>query len=376
MKRENRHIGRIAQVASMTAGALMGLSLVLPSHAALNSVGTRSEALAGAIAGSEDGRKAIERYLDSGGLPADMAGRAATLIRDLQRSEIVVDPAILRQAADRISAAASRSFASAQVFKAKVTTGFELGQRRLGFDFGPPDSAVQPGFIKVSPRSEWVKGGQMAAMRRPEGAALLRDGLVNVRRINLPVPDGEYRVMVMTDDVGVTENNMSPFGENMKINGARIRMPEVDPKAWVDTAFLAEPNEYFGQEGDRAAESVRRRPSAQTRTTGGVTLVHAVVEGGQLSITFDKNQGFNTYVTGVIVEPVGEESIFTGSPEVRRIVFADKEDVNKAEEVVSEAVAQLLSSSASDDAGATGIDEDVLNNTEPVIELDDPVSPN
>lgn len=372
MEAKKTHIRKIA----LAGAAVLTMMATLPSQAALNAVGTRSEALAGAIAGSEDGRKAIERYLDSGGLPADMAGRAATLIRDLQRSEIVVDPGVLRDAADRISAAASRSFASAQVFKVKMTSGFELGDRRLGFDFGPPDAAVQPGFQKVTSRSEWVHGGGMTAMRRPEGAALLRDGLLNVRRIELPVPDGEYRVMIMTDDVGVTESNMSPFGKNMKVNDARIRMPEVDPKAWVDVAYLAEPNDYFGRDGDERAERVRRRPSAQARSTGGVTLVHAVVEGGKLRIIFDKNQGFNTYVTGVIVEPVGEESIFTGSPEVRRIVFADKEDVNKAEEVVSEAVAQLLSSSGPDGSDDRAIDEDVLSNTEPVIELDDPVSPN
>lgn len=372
MEPKTQHMKLIALAAAVT----LSVTAAMPSQAALNAVGTRSEALAGAIAGSEDGRKAIERYLDSGGLPADMAGRAATLIRDLQRSEIVVDPGILREAADRISSAASKSFASAQVFKVKMTSGFDLGERRLGFDFGPPDSSVQPGFQKVTARSDWVRGGGMAGLRRPEGAALLRDGLLNVRRIELPIPDGEYRVMILTDDVGVTENNMSPFGKNMKVNGARIRMPEVEPKAWVDQAYLAEPNDYFGRDGAERADAVRRRPSAQARSTGGVTLVHAVVENGKLLITFDKNQGFNTYVTGVIVEPVSEESIFTGSPEVRRIVFADKEDVNKAEEVVSKAVAQLLSSSGPDGSDEFAINEDVLSNTEPVIELDDPVSPN
>jgi hypothetical protein len=334
---------------------------------------SRAEALAGAIAGSEDGQRAIERYLDSGGLPEAAAQRAVALIRELQRSDLVADPLVLAAAADRVSSAASRSFISARIFKAKVTTSFELGEGRYGFDFGPPDAKVTPGFTKVTARSDFVKGPKPAAMRRPEGDALLRDGIRNLRVIRLPVPSGKYRVFLMTDDIGVPEAVTSPFGEAMKVNGRRVRVAASTPDTWAGETYLAEPGRYL-QDGEQA-DAVSRRGNARGASSGGVVMMSAVVENNELVITFDGQAGLETYLTGVIIEPEAmEESIFAPSAEARRVLFAGQDQLLAAENQVNQAVAQLLN-----DVATSAQPQQLaalLDQPEPVVEPALDVSPN
>lgn len=334
---------------------------------------TRAEALAGAIAGSDDGRKAIERYLDGGGLPEVAAQRAATLIRELRRGDLVADPLVLQAAADRIASAASRSFISAQIFRAQVMPGFDIGTGRLGFDFGPPDSDVQPGFVKVTARSEMVKGPQPAAMRRPEGEALSRDGIRNLRQIRLPVPPGNYRVFLMTDDIGVPQATTNPFGTAMKINGQRVRVAAATPQTWAADTYLAEPGRYLADPA--AAAEVARRGAAKSATSAGIVMMRAEVQDGFLVITFDGDAGLETYLTGLILEPDdSEESIFAPSEEARRALFTTPERILEAENVVNEAVAQLLNDVVTE-ANPQQL-ASLLDQSSPVVEPSGDVSPN
>lgn len=363
MKRISR-IFTASVLACGLAGAAMAQQIGEP---------TRAEALAGAIAGSNDGLKAIERYLDGGGLPEVAAQRAATLIRELRRGDLVADPVVLQAAADRIASAASRSFISAQIFRASVTPGFDLGTRRLGFDFGPPDSDVQKGFVKVTARSEMVKGPNPAAMRRPEGEALSRDGVRNLRQIRLPVPPGSYRVFLMTDDIGLPQATTNPFGTAMKINGQRVRVAASTPQTWAAETYLAEPGRYLADPA--AAAEVARRGGSQGGGSAGIVMLKADVEDGFLVITFDGDEGLETYLTGLILEPDdSEESIFAPSEEARRALFTSPERILEAENVVNEAVAQLLNDVVTD-ASPQQLAA-LLDQPAPVIEPASDVSPN
>ncbi|WP_417515964.1 hypothetical protein [Minwuia sp.] len=303
----------------------------------------RADALAGAIAGSDEGLLAIERFLDDGGVPEAAAQRAVSLIRELQRSDLVADPEIIQKAADRISSAASRSFVAAKIYKTRVTNTFELGEKRIGFDFGPPDAQVKEGFTKVTAKSTIIKGPNPTAMRRPEGESLLRDGIRNIRKVKLPVENGTYRVMITTDDIGVPEASERPYGAGLKINGERVRVAAQTPKNWVDETYLAEPDRYYAEDGDKAADAVASRGNARGRTTGGVMVVDATVTDGELNLTFDLIEGRETYLTGVILEPATEESVFAGSPTARRVLFTQPADIVAATEAVETARQNLIS---------------------------------
>lgn len=334
----------------------------------------RADALAGAIAGGDAGHAAIERYLDAGGVPENAAERAVGLIRELQRTDLVADPLIVQQAADRISRAASHSFVSARIYKTRVTTTFDLGEKRIGFDFGPPDAQVKPGFTKVTARSELIRGPNPTAMRRPEGESLLRDGIRNIRKVKLPVANGTYRVLIATDDIGVPEATERPFGAKLKINGENVRVAAQTPKGWVDETYLAEPNGYYGKDGDKAADDVAGRGNAQGKTTGGVMVVETTVTNGVLDLTFDLVEGRETYLTGVILEPATEESVFAGSPTARRVLFTQPQDIVEATETVEVARQNLLSNnlgSAQEEARLV-----LLELPDPVVEPRNDVSPN
>jgi hypothetical protein len=334
----------------------------------------RADALAGAIAGGDEGVVAIERYLDAGGIPDNAAERAVALIRELQRSDLVADPEVLQQAADRISAAASRSFVAARIFKTRVTNTFELGPDRIGFDFGPPDAQVKDGFQKVTANSDLIKGPKPEAMRRPEGESLLRDGIRNIRKVKLPVQNGTYRVMITTDDIGVPEATERPFGAGLKVNGRRVRVAAQSPPNWVNDTYLAEPDRYFADDGAAAADEVAARGNARGDTTGGVIVIEAEVTNGELDLTFDLLEGRQTYLTGVILEPAQEVSVFAGAREARQVLFTRPDDIVEATEVVETARQDLLSDivvQAEPERLAR-----LLDLPEPVVEPSNDVSPN
>jgi hypothetical protein len=365
---------RVSQI--LTVAALVLAPVAVQAQALLEP--NRADALAGAIAGSDDGVSAIERYLDAGGVPGEAAQRAVNLIRELQRSDLVADQKVIQQAADRISTAASRSFASARIFKTRVTTTFELGEKRIGFDFGPPDAQVKDGFVKVTAKSDMIKGPNPTAMRRPEGESLLRDGIRNIRKVKLPVANGTYRVMITTDDIGVPEATERPYGAGVKVNGERVLVSAQSPKTWVDETYLAEPNSYYSEEGHKAADEVAGRGNARGETTGGVMIIDAEVTNGELNLAFDLIEGRETYLTGVILEPAGEESVFAGSQTARQVLFTSTEDIVEATESVEVARQNLLS----DTVGEASRDENqqvltaLLDLGDPVVEPQNDVSPN
>lgn len=364
------------RVSKVLAVAAMGLLPVAVQAQALQEP-NRADALAGAIAGSKDGLTAIERYLDAGGIPGESANRAVKLIRELQRSDLVADPAVIQKAADRISKAASRSFAAARIFKTRVTTTFELGEKRIGFDFGPPDAQVKDGFVKVTANSDLIKGPNPTAMRRPEGESLLRDGIRNIRKVKLPVENGTYRVMITTDDIGVPEATERPYGAGVKVNGERVLVSSQSPKAWVDETYLAEPNSYYGEGGDKAADEVAGRGNARGETTGGVMIVDAEVTNGELNLVFDLVEGRETYLTGVILEPATEQSVFAGSQTARQVLFTTTEQIVDATESVEVARQNLLSDTIVEASQSENIQvlADNLDIGDPVVEPRNDVSP-
>lgn len=352
------------------------LTLLAPAALAAQPLqeANRADALAGALAGGKEGVDAIERYLDKDGLPQNAAQRAVSLIRELQRSDLVADKKVLQQAADRISSAASRSFVAARIYKTRVTTTFELGEKRIGFDFGPPDAETKDGFIKVTAQSDMIKGPKPSAMRRPEGESLLRDGIRNIRKVKLPVENGRYRVMITTDDIGVPEATERPYGAGVKINGERVRVAAQSPRNWVDQTYLAEPDNYYGQNGEQAADNVAGRGNATGETTGGVMVVEAEVKNGELDLTFDLVEGRETYLTGVILEPATEQSVFAGSREARQVLFTQPRDIVQATEQVESARQNLVSDIVVDaEPERLAV---LLDLPDPVVEPQNDVSPN
>lgn len=362
---------RVWQILSVS----VPMALAAPAlQAQLAQEPTRADALAGAVAGSDEGVRAMERYLDSAGAPQNTADRAAGLIRELRRSGLATDPEVLQQAADRISSAASRSFISARIYKTRVTSTFHMDDKRIGFDFGPPDAETKEGFQKVTTKSKLVKGPNPSAMRRPEGESLMRDGIRNLRQVKLPVKNGKYRVMISTDDIGVPEATANPYGSAMKINGERVRVAAQTPDKWVDETYLAEPDRYLDEDGAKAADEVASRGNAKGPTTGGVVVVETEVKNGELQLTFDMIKGQETYLTGVILEPAGEESVFAPSAEARQVMFTRPEDVVVATEQV-ETARQELESEVVSDARPAQLAR-ILDLPEPVIEPANDVSPN
>lgn len=317
----------------------------------------RSQALAGAIAGTPEGLAALQHYLDGAGLPNAVAASAVDLIATLPASPAGGDPVALQDAADRISEAATVAADSAPIVRLSVDPALALGQGRYGFDFGPADGAVQPGFRRVDARSNFVRGADMNGLRRPEGDSLLGDGVRGVEQFITRLPNGTYRVLLMTDDIGINEVTTNPYGQSVTVNGQDQRIAGVTPDQWLPSARL-------GAGAD---------PAAAGADTGGVIVLTAVVTNGRLRLAFN-GEAVDTYLTGIIIEPVTEPSVLDDSGPASGLLEERENQILEAEDRVQEQLGELLSQVAT----AAGPDQlaDILNLDQAVQEPAQDVSPN
>lgn len=383
-------VGMRRRATEVAAGCLLALALALPAAAQFRTqvqpvkgpgIG-RTEALAGALVGSQAGMSALNTFLDgANGVPEKVTERAVQLINELRRGDITGDPVALQQAADRIAEAAGKSLKSAHIVKLQVDKNFTLGSGRVGYDFGPPDAEPMPGFQPVTARDSKVSG-DLQNLRRPTGDALQATGIRGIRQIKVPYPDGPVRIMLMTDAYNDAAVDDQPFGAEVVANGTSVRVSRTAPSDWLPNAYLTNAGPYMDENyrGDRQIEGIGNQ-------SGGVLIINAVVTNGVLSIDLKPVPGKSTYLTGMVVEPVRAESVLYGRGEARDVLRiaangqgagsrGDRlaETLKRAEAQIQSAVANLLSTIAT--AAGPGALAELANLPDPVADSGERVSEN
>lgn len=347
-----------------------------PSRA--TGTGTKTEALAGALVGSQAGVNALTAFLDgANGIPEKVTERAVQLINDLQRGDLSGDPAVVAAAADRIAEAAARTLKSAYVFKVQMDRDFRLGEGRVGYDFGPPDTPPQAGFTKVTARDPRLGPGDNEAMRRPTGDALNSDGVRGVRSFRVQAPNGPVRIVLLTDNFSNDDSSGRPFGEEVSVNGSSVRVGRTEPDAWIPGLSLTSPGDYVGSDTTKTVQNFGNN------TTGAI-VINANVVNGVIQIDFRLAPGKTTYLTGMIVEPATGQSVMYGQGEAKRALdlygqgrgagsnLASR--VLQAESQIQAAANNLLSTIAT--AAGPGALANLLNVPDPVVPPDETISSN
>jgi len=347
-----------------------------PSRA--TGTGTKTEALAGALVGSQAGINALTAFLDgANGIPERVTERAVQLINDLQRGDLSSDPAVVAAAADRISEAAARTLKSAYVFKVQMDKDFNLGPGRTGYDFGPPDTPPQAGFTKITARDPRLGPGDNEAMRRPTGDQLNSDGVRGVRSFRVQAPNGLIRIVLLTDNFSNDDSSGRPFGEEVTVNGSTVRVGRTEPDAWIPGLSLTSPGDYVGGNDQKAVQPFGNN------TTGAI-VINANVVNGVIQLDFRLQPGKTTYLTGMIVEPATTQSVLFGQGDAKRALdlygrgrgaganLAAK--VLEAESQIQAAANNLLSSIAT--AAGPGALANLLNVPDPVVPPDETISSN
>ena len=175
--------------------------------------------------------------------------------------------------------------------------GFTLPAGAVGLDFGPPGGAVFPGFEPVTPDDPRITAGHPVAIGRPGGDALISDGLRGVERVELPLPDGRWRITLWTEDLGEWETLPHPLERRIRLNGTTVLEERLTPSAWIATRYLR-------GRGEEAPPS-RDAWDALGSRRGGRTTAEVPVTGGLLVVELAGEGAPATFLSGLLAEPVG-----------------------------------------------------------------------
>ena len=284
---------------------------------------TREELLAAALAGDPAARSAlVALFGDLTGDSEAIAALAIELIRSLEG-----DPVAITDAAILIADVASDTLNTQPIVRVAIDDDFKLPPGAIGWDLGSPDSPVFPGFNKLTQGSKGIVVGATGGVQRPGGKGLLSDGLIGIRRIvlDVDVPDGAYRLILMTDDQG-NQFFVNPLGQAITVNGVRTIMNSAAPDSWSTNGLLGgtgDPSESGGFGGTG---------------TGGATVIYVQVVNGRLVIEFEAAENSEILLTGFILEPAEGPSVLF-SPEYS---FTDDNEILFAEALIADAIGETL----------------------------------
>lgn len=313
-----------------TAGALMltGVLLVgMGGPAAIAQTGSNAapeqsapanavptEVIEQALAGDSEALAALTKYLRGSGSknPEQITQRATALITQIGREKGGASTETLLSVIDQIASSAINLVSGSQIVRIGVDEDFVPGRALVAWDFGPADGPVAPGFERVLPNDERIGGVDLDGLRRPADNQLLNDGIVGVERIEANVPDGEYRIILMTQNLGDRQLMSNPFGSEIVVNGNALTVNQPSADDWVKDAVLSNrgvqnisnPLPPGGAANGFIAGNLDNfNPAAVQQQQGGAIILNAVARGGKLIIELKGFNNARSYLTGLMVEP-------------------------------------------------------------------------
>lgn len=281
-----------------------------------------------ALAGDNDAVAALQAYLrgTDAKSPEAIAQRATALIAQIGREKGDASTESLLGVIDRIASNAINLVAGSQIVRMGVDNDFVPTRALLAWDFGPPDGQIAPGFERILPNDERIGGAEMDGLRRPADSELLNDGIAGVERIEVDLPDGEYRIILMTQNLGDNKLMGNPFGSRIAVNGSALTVSQPSPDDWVRDAVFSnrglqntagQTAQGPGADGFISGDLGQFDPGLFQRQQGGAMVIQAVVRGGKLIIELSGFANGRSYLTGLMVEPAAETSDLVLSREAR-----------------------------------------------------------
>lgn len=188
-----------------------------------------------------DGRTAnmiLGAYLADGNVSSRIRlARALALVRQAAGDRRIDSRGDLNAMMNRVSTVARQALSSPFVVDVTVRGGFVPPPGTLAYDLGPADTPLAAGFETMTAQDTQVTGAYVRSLRVIGTGALLFEGLRGVERLTARLPNGSYRVIVLTGRP--TDPALSqPFGAMLRANadtfyiGTTPRFGPL-PSAWV-----------------------------------------------------------------------------------------------------------------------------------------------
>lgn len=221
--------GSAAAAAAKAVAAAEGPTIKVPK-----------DVLEGAVAGTPEGLEKVRKFLVGDRLESQtVTDRSIALVRAARDTPTGQDPQQFLAISERISGVAKNIFEGSAITKLTVDKTFHPGPNDKAWKFGPNDAETPPGFEKITPQDPRLKGIRMRGVHRPGSDPLTSSGIVGVRNFQSELPNGEWRVTMITDDLGEPQTSLAPFGQKMSVNSTHINLLESDPSQWLERAVLS-----------------------------------------------------------------------------------------------------------------------------------------
>jgi hypothetical protein len=255
--------------------------------------------------------RALNAYLSPASLsPEEVVRRASALIRAIGKRRSTLPAGQVLGAVERVARVAERAISTTSVRLLAVDDNYAARNATIALDFGPRDGSVMTGFERVVAGDPRVSGDGVNALRRPSENALLSDGLSGVKKIELDVPNGRYRVVLMTQNLNDAGLNRSPFGQAVLVNQVPFRIADSTFKAGGNQTLLtnaeiaAPANRTESTEGIPAGDTGALASSLFRRQQGGAIILEGTTTDGKLRIELRGFGNAKSYITGLLVEPM------------------------------------------------------------------------
>jgi hypothetical protein len=206
-----------------------------------------------------------------------------------------IAPAELGAVFDRLTEAWSNAICAPRIDRFTKVAGAHLASDALAYDVEGPQARTAEGFRHLGPESSSMSGGRLVPVRTPGQGDLLSDGIDGVEAIDLEIPNGSYRMTLVTTLATGTQTIDAPFGSTLVVNGRETTLGVAPPSTWLTLAQLVStPGMPAG--------------SSPVEGSGGSVTLGAIITDGHLRLAFKQSQGASGLISGIILEPAARPS--------------------------------------------------------------------
>ena len=200
----------------------------------------------------------------------------------------------LAQPYSRLFVFAAERRAEVVLDEVRISFANELPPDTLALDFGAKSSAAFPGFAAIGKSNAYLSGKTTARVRT-SGDALVRDGVVGLKGVQIPWPDGQWQLSLWTRDQGEWEYLPHYLKRKISANGTVMVDEQWTPTQWIDQVYLAGGKKEGGIDGDLWSLVGQRR--------SGFVSQPVEVTNGVVNITLDGDRDAR-YLSALVLEPL------------------------------------------------------------------------
>ncbi|WP_066016784.1 glycoside hydrolase domain-containing protein, partial [Endozoicomonas atrinae] len=141
------------------------------------------------------------------------------------------------------------TWADIDLEKILLSSAAKLPENTLALDFGSSNSAAFPGFEAIGKNSSYLKG-KITERVRTSGDSLIRDGIAGVTSLQIPWPDGLWKLSLWTQDQGEWEYLPHFLTRQIIANGTTIIDEKLTREQWINDIYLAGREKEGSIDGD------------------------------------------------------------------------------------------------------------------------------